>query len=81
MTLNAYAPNNRATKRGGQKPRKLKTEIDNSTIMVGDFGPLVSNLLNHFSEHSFGNSLSRNPFPEPSRCLWSPAPGSAYVQG
>ena len=33
------------------------------------------------SEHSFGNSLSRNPFPEPSRCLWSPAPGSAYVQG
>lgn len=39
------------------------------------------------SEHSFGNSLSRNPFPEhPSR---SPAgasgallsPGSAYVQG
>lgn len=47
MTLNAYAPKNRAANLAEQKPRKLKTETENSTIMVGDFGPLASNLPNY----------------------------------
>lgn len=47
MTLNTYAPKNRAENHAEQKPRKLKTETESSTIMVGDFGSLASNLLNY----------------------------------
>lgn len=47
MTLNTYAPKNRAANHTEQKPRKLKTETESSTIMVGDFGSLASNLLNY----------------------------------
>lgn len=35
--INLYAPNNRDSKYMKQKLTELKGEIDNSTIIVGDF--------------------------------------------
>lgn len=43
MTLITYAPDNRASKYIEPRPIMLKGETDNSTIIIGDFNPLVSN--------------------------------------
>lgn len=45
MILNAHAPNNRVSKHVKQKSRRLKRETNNSTIMVGDFGQQLTELL------------------------------------